>query len=170
MIFTDYYKFEKLTAAKSRYDVTDSTGEYDLFESILINKRVFNIGGLSLNYTPQPDGHKGQKVDAILGKGAHSITKVLRPNPESNISYGDINTTQDACIIIFNSDFRDAGVILIEVLIARGAKNDKLQIYHLFVDGELNHELYALRSMAVTKNVTGAKEEPGGIITPLSLC
>lgn len=161
MIFTDYYKFEKLTQAKSRFDVTASTGEYDLFESLLINKRVFNVGGLSLNYTPQPEGHKGQRVDAILCKGSHSITKVLKPNPEAPAAFGDINGTNDACIIILNRDYRAAGINTIEILIARGSKNDKLQIYQLFADGELRYEHETLRSKSVTKNVTGAPGEQG---------
>lgn len=161
MIFSDYYKFEKLTAAKSRFDCTASTGEHDLFETLLINKRTFNVGGISLNYCPQPETHGGQRVDAILCKGSHSITKVIRPNPESPVSYGDIKGTNDACIMIFNRDYREAGITSIEMLIARGAKNDKVQLYHLFVDGELQHEFDVLRSRVVTRLVTGNDQGTG---------
>ncbi len=155
MIFSDYYKFEKLTEAKSRFDCTASTGEYDLFENLLINKRGFNIGGLSLNYTPQPETHRGHRVDSILCKGSHSITKVIRPDPESPVSYGDVYRSNDACIILLNSDYRENGVNSIEVLVARGSRNDKVQLYHLFVDGELQHEFEDLRKRAVTRLVTG---------------
>ena len=69
MILTDYYKGEKLTDAKSRFDITASTGEYDLFESLLINKAKFNIGGLSFNFSLQPERFGGKKVDNILKIG-----------------------------------------------------------------------------------------------------
>ena len=54
MILSDYYKFQKLTASIYRYDAKDSTGSYDTFERLLINKARFNIGGLSLNYVDRP--------------------------------------------------------------------------------------------------------------------
>jgi len=152
--FTDYYKGEKLTDAKFRYDITASTGEYDYFESLLINKRGFNIGGLSFNRTPTPESHKGKKADAIIGKSSQSITKIIRPNIESNIAYGDINYTNDGCIIVYNPDFKEVGITTIEVFIARGAKHDKLQLWHLFTDGGLSHEIEAIRKRAVTKKVT----------------
>jgi hypothetical protein len=155
MIFTDYYKGEKLTDAKSRYDITASTCDYDLFESLLINKRGFNVGGLSFNYCPQPEGYRGKQVDAILCKGSHSITKVIRPDINSPVAYGDIAGTKDGCIIVFNPDFKEKGITVIEIFISRGAKNDKLQLWHLFTDGELKHEIETLRKKAVTKNVTG---------------
>lgn len=155
MIFTDYYKGKKLTDAKSRFDITASTGDYDHFERLLINMRKFNIGGLSINCTPQPESHKGKNADFILSKGSHSITKIIRPDIERPVSYGDINGTNDSCIIVFNTDYKEAGINTIEIFIARGAKNDKLQVWYLFTDGEFSHEVEALINKAVTKNVTG---------------
>jgi hypothetical protein len=154
MIFTDYYKGEKLTKSKHRFDVTTSTGEYDFFEGLLINKRIFNIGGLSFNYVPQPDSHKGKQVDAILSKGSFSISKVIRPNLECNLAYGDIHGTNDGFILVFNSDFKEAGVNSIEIFIARGAKSDRLQLYQQFSDGEYKHEIEILIKNSVAKNVT----------------
>lgn len=162
MILTDYYKGEKLTSAKCRFDVTASTGDYDFFESLLINKRKFNIGGLSFNYTQQPEGHSGKKVDNIICKGKHSITKIFRPDIENNFAYGDINGTTDGCIIVFNPDYKGTGITAIEIFIARGCKNDTNGLWFLFSDGELNHEVEALRQKAVTKNVTGKDEDNEG--------
>lgn len=159
MILTDYYKGEKLTDAKCRFDITASTGEYDLFESLLINKRKFNIGGLSFNFTLQPETHGGKKVDNILGKGSHSITKVFRPNLENNNAYGDINGSNDGCVIVFNPNYKEAGITTIEIFIARGLRSDKDGLWNLFSDGELTHEIEALRKVVVTKIVTGKDQE-----------
>lgn len=159
MILTDYYKGEKLTDAKSRFDITASTGEYDLFESLLINKAKFNIGGLSFNFSLQPERFGGKKVDNILSKGSHSITKVFRPNLENYNAYGDINGSNDGCILVFNSDYKETGITTIEIFIARGLRSDKDGLWNLFCDGELNHEIEVLRKKAVTKNVTGKDEE-----------
>ena len=105
MILTDYYKGQKLTDAQSRFDITASTGEYDLFESLLINKQKFNIGGLSLNFGKRPDKWKGKKTDMAITKGSHNITSVKRPNIETPFAYGDIHGSNDGCIIIFNSNY-----------------------------------------------------------------
>jgi hypothetical protein len=154
MIFTDYYKGEKLTDAKSRYDITASTNEYDYFENLLINKRGFNVGGLSFNLVARPDRWKGKKSDLAITKGSDNITSVKRPNIETNIAYGDIKGKNDGCIIVFNTDFKEAGIKTIEIFIARGLRNDTNSLWDLFTDGELNHEVEALRKKAVTKNVT----------------
>jgi len=155
MILTDYYKAEKLTESVSRYDVTASTGEYDFFESLLINKRVFNIGGLSVNLVPRPERWAGGKTDMALTKANHSISSVKRPNIESNCGYGDVAGTKDAFLILFNPDYKEAGIPFIEIFIARGLRNDTNSLWDLYNDGELNHEIAYLRSKAVTKNVTG---------------
>ena len=63
MILTDFYKGQRLTEAQSRYDVTASTGEYDLFEILLINKLKFNVGGLSLTMYP---GQIGGQVKSLI--------------------------------------------------------------------------------------------------------
>ncbi len=158
MILTDFYKGEKLTEAKSRFDITASTGEYDLFESLLINKKVFNIGGLSFNFGQRPDKWGGKKTDMAITKGSQNITSVKRPNLENNVAYGDINTSNDGLIILFNPDYKETGITTIEIFIARGLKNDTDGLWELFTDGELSHEIEALRKKAVTKKVTGKDE------------
>ena len=70
MILTDYYKGQRLTGAQSRFDITASTWEYDLFERLLINKQKFNVGGLSFNYVPRPDRWTGKKQIMQLPKAA----------------------------------------------------------------------------------------------------
>ena len=154
MILTDYYKGQKLTEAKSRFDITASSGSYDYFESLLINKLKFNIGGLSFNLCQRPDRWNGSKTDFAITKGSNNITSVQRPDIENKYSFGDINGTNDGCIIIYNDDFKTAGIHTIEVFIARGCKNDKVPLWNLLTDGELQHEIDYYRKNAVTKNVT----------------
>jgi hypothetical protein len=155
MTFTDYYRGQKLTDAKCRFDITASTGSYDLFESLLINKQKFNIGGLSFNFGERPDRWKGKATDMAITKGSHNITSVKRPNLENNFAYGDIWGSNDGCIIILNPDYKEIGIITIEIFIARGLRNDTGNLWELFTDGELSNDIEALRKKAVTKNVTG---------------
>jgi len=154
MILTDYYKAEKLTEAKSRFDITISTGDYDYFENLLINKQKFNIGGLSFNCGQRPDRWKGKRTDMAITKGSHNITSVKRPNPENNFAFGDINGTNDGCIIIFNPDFKQTGITTIDIFIARGLRNDTTPLWDLLIDRELDSEIETLRKKAVTKFVT----------------
>ena len=156
MILTDYYKGEKLTDSKSRYDITSSTQEYDLFESLLINKRIFNIGGLSFNCGQRPDKWGGKKTDMAITKGSQNITSVKRPNLENNVAYGDINGTNDGCIMVFNPDYKTAGIHTIEIFIARGLRNDTDCLWELFTDGELQLEILILRESSVTIFVTNS--------------
>ena len=146
-IFTDYYKGELLTDAKSRYDVTRSTGGYPLFESLLINKQKFNVGGLSFNYTPRPDNFKGNDKrlsDMIIGKGNSSISSIYVTNLQKNyFAYGDVKTTNDAIAIIFDEDKKT-----IELFIARGLKNDKKQLYSDVCAGYYDEEIEAIRQIA----------------------
>ena len=158
MILTDYYKGQKLTDAQSRFDITASTGGYDLFETLLINKQKFNIGGLSFNFVQRPDRWGGKKTDMAITKGSHNITSVKRPNLENNLAFGDINGTNDGCIIVFNPDFKETGITIIEIFIARGLRNDTDGLWELFTDGELTHEIEALRQKAVTLFVTTANK------------
>jgi hypothetical protein len=152
-ILTDYYRAEQLTVAKSRFDVTASTGDYLLFENLLINKRIFNIGGLSFNYVKRPDNWRGKASDMAITKGNHNITSVKRSNIESNYAYGDINGSNDGCIIIFNSDHKERGVNTIEIFIARGCKNDTGGLLNLFCDRELESNVETLRKEAVKRQL-----------------
>jgi len=154
MILTDYYKGEKLTDAKSRFDITASSGEYDLFECLLINKRKFNIGGLSFNYGDRPKNWKGKDTDKAITRNNSNITTVKRADLETNIAYGDINTTNDGCIILFNGDFKSVGINTIEIFIARGCRNDQISLKDRFEFEDLQHEVDILRAKAVTKTVT----------------
>lgn len=155
MILTDYYIGQKLTDAKSRFDIVASSGEYDLFESLLINKRGFNISGLSFNLVSRPERWKSKNASLAICKGSHNITSLIRPDLNLNFAFGDINNTLDAAVFIFNPDWKETGITAIEIFIARGLKNDVNSLSDLLIDEELNPEMKILRGKAVTKNVTG---------------
>lgn len=146
-IFTDYYKGQLLTDAKSRYDVDKSTGAYPLFETLLVNQRKFNVGGLSFNYTPRPANFKGsekRQAEMIIGKGSSNISSVFVPNLNKYyIAFGDVNTTNDALIIIF-----DEGKKSIELFIARGLIHDVQQLYSDVCEGYYDEQLNELRNNA----------------------
>ena len=88
---------------KVGYDIIASSGEYDLFESLLINKTRFNIGGFSFNCVTRPDRWKRKNSSLAISKGSHNITSLIRPDLNLNFAFGDINHTKDGCIIVFNS-------------------------------------------------------------------
>lgn len=147
MILTDYYKAQKLTDAESRYDVTDSSQSYELFETLLINKRKYNVGGLSFNYVPRPSTFKsidGRQADMAITKGNVSISSLFTPDVQKcQFKYGDVSGTKDALIAIFSPD-----KTAIEIFIARGYVNDVLALYEEIKAGYLDAEIEVLRARA----------------------
>lgn len=156
MILTDYYKGKRCTDKKTRFDVISSSGEYEYLENLLSNKRGFNRKGQSFSCSQRPDHWKGKVTDLALTKRSINITSIKRPDPLLLAGYGDINGTRDACIILFNEDYREVGINEIEIFIARGLRNDINPLWDLYLDGELDEEIITLRERAVTKSVTGS--------------
>ena len=148
MVITDYYKASMMTSARTRYDVVESSGEYDCLESLLVNKRGFNKGGLSLYYQERPLDWKGRKRDMAITKGNINISSITKPDPLRNNAYGDFKGTKDGFLIISNEDFRESGVVVIEIFIARGYKNEVHNLWEHYNDGGLHHEVKALRRRA----------------------
>lgn len=150
MILTDYYKGKKLTDAESRYDIEQSSHSYEYFETLLLNKRKFNVGGLSFNYVPRPASFKGidgRKPDMAITKGNVNVSSVHTPDLQKHlIGSGDVNGTNDALIFVFSPDYKT-----IEIFVARGYKNDELTLYEAAKTGDLDEEMEALR--ARVKNV-----------------
>jgi len=156
MILDSFYKGEKINSnTKYRFDITASTLDYSPLNQVLTNKRGFNSsGGMSLNCTPRPKKWSPKSADLALVKGKSNITSIKRPNIESNVGYGDIKDTNDACLIIFNPDFNENGIRSIEIFIAKGYKNDALSLYSLALDGDLKEEMEVLRKKAKQLSIT----------------
>jgi hypothetical protein len=142
MILTDYYKGEHLPdTAKSRYDITSSTQSYEPFETKLKNRKK----GLSFYFGDVPDRwHFSSKdrPDKAISK-SDNISSVFVPDVTLPFGFGDVKGTQDAILIIHSKDWQT-----IEILIARGQRNNKRNLYHLLCDKELDLEIEALRSHA----------------------
>jgi len=149
MILTDYYKFEHLqsTKSKSRLDCTASTGSYTELE-MLRNKK----GYLFVYVADVPDsfgGNTKRKADKAITK-TKNISSVYVPDIEKNLAYGDIRGTQDAILIVKTTDYK-----FMEIFVARGQKNNRVQLYNLFSDGELDDEMRKLRKQSIPDLVIG---------------
>ena len=145
MILTDYYCLEKVPGQKSVYrrDCTLSTHSYPAFEQ-LRNKQ----GALFMYLTDVPDNfNKGVKKRA-----AKSLTKVKNISSlythdiTKSIVYGDVIGTNDALIAVHDAEYD-----IIEIMIARGHKNNRVPLYNYFVDGELVDEVNRLKELAGPK-------------------
>ncbi|KAA6321754.1 hypothetical protein EZS27_028635 [termite gut metagenome] len=152
MILTDYYKFEHLpdTKSKMRMDCTASTKSYQEFE-ILRNKKEELFVYLG-NVPDTFGGSVHRKADKAITK-TKNISSVFVPDIESGFAYGDVKGTQDAILIITNKDYTP-----IDIFVARGQRNNRIQIFNLFSDGELDSEIAELKGKAVTEIVTEKKE------------
>lgn len=149
---TDYYRYERLPnqRSKSRLDCTASTKSYSVFEE----KTFLYIG----ENTHTKAGVK-RKSDLALtdGKGKH-VTSIYKPDLEYGVAYGDVQGTTDLLLFVTtNFSIAANGTITdgatVEVFIARGKKSDKIAMYNLLIDGQLNDEIEQLRQ-SVTKSVT----------------
>lgn len=144
MILTDYYYALKDSTKKTRYDVVSSSGSYDYFESLFVNKKEPNKGGLAFYIVDQPSkwGKRAErKADKAMTKAQYNISSVLMPDPKSNVGFGDVKNTHDALLFVMNDNWT-----VIEVFVARGQIQNKLNLYQLCMDGELDEEMEILRS------------------------
>ena len=141
MILNSLFIAEKSFGTKTRFDVTGLYGNHEFLELILINKRNPNQGGMSFYLVDRPKKFKGADlVDKAITKGDFNISSIYVPDPAIPLAYGDINGTNDALIFKFNKD-TEYGITRIELFIARGQKHNKRNLYFLFIDGELDHDI-----------------------------
>ncbi len=154
MILTDYYRFEKLPqqSSKLRIDCTASTGGYDPLE-VLRNKagELF----VYIGDNTHTKAGKERKADLAISKGKH-ISSVYNPDWTLPYWYGDMKGTADAFLFVHkNTEFINGGIqagAVIELFVARGQRNNRIQLYNVITDGGLDDEMNALR-MQVTKTV-----------------
>jgi len=150
MIVTDYYEFihSPECKAKTRLDCVASTQNYNEFE-MTRNKH----GQLFIYFCDVPDKFKAdirRKADkSITSSKGKNISSVFVPVVVSPFAYGDIAGTADAILLINNPDYTQ-----IEIFVARGQKNNRINLYQMLSDGELDDEISSLRKAAVTELVT----------------
>lgn len=170
MILTDYYRFERVASkSKTRMDCTISTWSYPEFEEKRSAKAYKQterrdetcVGALVMYYggVPENFGEKAQrKADKSITMKGKNLSSVFVPDPTSSYAYGDVKGTSDAILFIMDNVQVVDGAIQagakIEIFIARGKSKDRVPIYNLLADGELDEEIEALRHHAIAKSVT----------------
>ena len=150
MIFTDYYRFEKLPNQKSklRIDCVASTGSYNPLEA-LRNK----TGDLFLYIGDNTHTKAGRerKADLALSKTSH-LSSIYNPDLNLPFWYGDMKGTPDAFMFKHNFPKFINGAIqagaVIELFIARGQRNNRNSLFNALSDGELDEEMNGLREQA----------------------
>ena len=160
-IITDYYVFEKIaTKSKTRLDCKASTMSYPEFEEKRATKATkatekrdaTNIGDLLIYYGDVPEqfgGNVHRKADKAITLRGKNLSSVYVPDPSNNFGYGDVRGTADALLFVFENVEVINGAIptgaTIEVFVARGKSKDRVPLYNLLVDGELDEEMSELR-------------------------
>jgi hypothetical protein len=145
MILDAYYCFVKSTGkSKTRFDVIASTANYEPFESLTNAK-----GELFLYLTDIPDRFRAdvkRKADKNLSAKGRNVSSVFVPDLNLLYAYGDVRATTDAIVVVFNTEYTS-----FEIFIAKGRRNNRLGLYQMLCDGELQYEIEALRSKANVK-------------------
>lgn len=162
-ILTDYYRFERVaTKSKTRLDCVASTGSYPEFEekratrtSKATDKRdATEAGSLVIYYGDVPELYGGdvhRKADKAITIKGKNLSSVYVPDPNSAYAYGDVNSTTDALLFVFDNLKVANGIISgggLEVFVARGKSKDRIPLYNLLTDGELDEEMNELRQRA----------------------
>ena len=165
-ILTDYYKFSRVaTKAKLRLDCVASTESYPEFEERRATKATkatekrdaTNVGDLVIYFGDVPEQFGGdvhRKADKSITIKGKNLSSVYVPDPSNNLAYGDVRGTADALLFVFDGVEVVNGVIqagaTVEIFIARGKSKDRVPLYNLLSDGELDEELNDLRQRAIT--------------------
>jgi hypothetical protein len=165
-ILTDYYKFSRVaTKAKLRLDCVASTESYPEFEERRATKATkatekrdaTNVGDLVIYFGGVPEQFGGdvhRKADKSITIKGKNLSSVYVPDPSNNLAYGDVRGTADALLFVFDGVEVVNGVIqagaTVEIFIARGKSKDRVPLYNLLSDGELEEELNDLRQRAIT--------------------
>lgn len=145
-ILTDYYRMEHLpgTKSKSRMDCTLSTKSYPELEA-LRNK----AGKLFFYFHDVPEHFNARakrKADKAITK-TKSISSVYIPEITLPLGYGDIKSTQDALVFVFSEDFTQ-----MDIFISRGQRNNRIALYNLLADGELDEEIEEMKKKALLES------------------
>ncbi len=167
-ILTDYYCFKKIaTKSKTRLDCVASTGSYPELEEKRATKAIkatdkrdaTEIGSLVCYFGVVPEAFGGnvhRKADRAITIKGKNLSSVYVPDPYTQYGYGDVSGTADALLFIFDNMEMVNGAIsmgaTIEVFVARGKSKDRVPLYNLLADGELDDEISELRKRAGLPN------------------
>ena len=162
-ILTDYYRFERIaTKSKTRLDCVASTGSYPEFEekratraTKATDKRdATELNALVIYFGDVPEQFGGEvhrKADKSITIKGKNLSSVYVPEPSTSYAYGDVRGTTDALLFVFDNLEVADGVVLgggVDVFVARGKSKDRVPLYNLLTDGELEDEMRELRQRA----------------------
>lgn len=163
-ILTDYYRFERLaTKSKTRLDCTASTKSYPELEEKRATKAnkatdkrdATEVGNLVIYLGDVPEQFGGEvhrKADKAITLKGKNLSSVYVPDPNTPFGFGDVRGTADALLFIFDNLEVANGAISqgakLEVFIARGQSKNRVPLYNLLTDGELEEEMNELRQSA----------------------
>jgi len=165
-ILTDYYCFEKVALkSKTRLDCTSSTGSYPEFENQRATKLTkatdkrdaTNMGDLVIYLGDIPEqfgGNAKRKADKCISIKGKNLSSIYVPDITNNFAYGDFRGTSDALLFVFDDIQIVDGCIIsgaVEVFVARGMSKNRVALYNLLCDGELDEEMSELRAKAFDK-------------------
>ncbi len=167
-ILTDYYCFKKVaTKSKTRLDCVASTASYPELEEKRATKAnkatekrdATEIGSLVCYFGDVPEAFGGnvhRKADKAITIKGKNLSSVYVPDPNTLFGYGDVSGTADALLFVFdNMELVNGAISLgatIEVFVARGKSKDRVPLYNLLTDGELDEEISELRKRAGLPN------------------
>lgn len=171
MLLTDYYRFERVAVkSKTRLDCTASTESYQPFEEkrqdkqarATANRDAYSVGDLIIYFvgTDQYKSKTPRKADKSLTMKGKNLSSIYTPDPASNLAFGDVKGEADAILFVFEgfdvvNGKPQQGAIL-EVFIARGKSKDRVPLYNLLCDGELDEEMSQLRERATKHHPAAA--------------
>lgn len=163
MILTDYYRFEKVAfKTKTRLDCVASTSSYPEFEDKRATKPTkanerrdeTKVGDLVIYLGDVPERFGGdvhRKADKSITIKGKNLSSVYVPDPTNNFAYGDVKGTTDALLFVFdNLKIVDDRIVsgAVDIYVARGKSRDRVSLYNLLCDGELEEEVSSLREKA----------------------
>lgn len=140
-ILTDYYRFQKHSTGKTRYNCTASTKSYPEIEALRNKSGELFLHYLNSDYVEAPQKRRSDKA---LSKGKH-LSSVYFPDVALPFAFGDYRGTADAILIHFVSDGE------FELFIARGQKANRNGLYNLLAEGELSGDIEELKKRSVTE-------------------
>ena len=162
-ILTDCYRFEKVAfKSKTRLDCTASTGSYPEFEDKRATRPTkgtdkrdaTNIGDLVIYLGDVPEqfgGNAQRKADKSLTIKGKNLSSIFVTDLTNSFAYGDVRGTTDALLFVFDNLVIVDGCIIsggLDVFVARGKSRDRVSLYNLLCDGELDEEISSLREKA----------------------
>ena len=148
MILDSYYRFERNEDSRSKTRL-DLKGFSEHYEPLHITGRK---GDVFIYLYGIPEAIKADRKRlgdlSLVNKNGY-LSALFFPEVEKpNCAYGDVKNTEDAMLVVLKNDKK-----LIEVFIAKGKKNVVHNLYHLWLDGELDQEIESLRKRANNKDM-----------------